>query len=1240
MELGDANLIANLLSATGSLTSADRVALATLAGLPLSSSDPHVDAAAATAGMRPLVSAATGVAAAPDEARAERTAGEPQSRLKLKVARLLSCNGASELIEAAVASLGDERPPSAVGIGLELASRTGRFGDVSRTIERWAAARESDQARIAGALAAALIAEAAGDNARALDAYKAARKTDPSCEAALRAVASLESLDLAAELSAFAQVPGDGVRSAMARLEAVVRGQGTLAEATEIDLLVGAHRAAPNLPIAAFLAERVGRRAGNVDQVLQWVRERRSTSGDPVEAALDGVREALLVADRDPKLAGMRLREAHLARPADVALRELYERIVTERPDDCAAWREGRAAAAAGDAQVLFSLEAAYEYERRGDEEGAFRCSGAASVGGVSLGRIARERAEYRTGRVARLADEQLSTAKTAESLTARREACERLASLDATVRRDATSALLWHRSILEEAPDHKPSLRHAEHHLIGEGRDDELEPIASGIAKALSGSGPGECTAHAELAAHLRQHAGSGGPQATLEMIKLATAEKDPSLASLRMLLAHAQWYGDDVALLFAVARVVERALRPAEIAVLLVRAGEAALRLERLEEARSLFEQATVQDPGDVIAWGTLAEIREATGDARGAAEACESLARSSNVTRHQLLAWYEAGRLWQDGAADDDRALMALEAAAALDVAHEDVCDRLARLYAARKMQSELAELLERRIARVTDPAERLSIEVRRGRILLEAGELVEARKAFELAIAEQPDDSRALAAIADLCMAQEDWEAAEQAFVRLSRLLPTAEEQRDVYARLGDLYSRHLSNLSRAEVAFKEVLKRAPDDLEAARKLIEIYKRQNDPARALELQQDLVARAPTPLDKRARILELAVLQERTARDVRRAEKTLEAARREFPHDPALLRGLAEFYHRHQQTPAVKILLDRAGGDARRAIATGRMGPELFEVVATVFDLRGKKDAQRTARAMLEAVEGRPADLQGAGERAFHPRIDDLMAPDALSPALRTLLLKAGDALDAVVPLDLRELRASAAPDRAKMPRLAVAVATTLGLSTLHVLSSPRLNAACVAAGSAPPTIVMGESLVDDERIGPFLVLRALKLVLGRGSALVRVEGSQLPVLVSAWLKSLNPNWQPPKEIDGAMLDRERARIQASLPRNLEPDMGALALEVARATEGQQASLGACVLEWANRTALLALGDPSAGLDAIAAASGGINAAPTEAGERAAWIGRTSEARNLVAFALSESFALVRERLGLEG
>ena len=52
----------------------------------------------------------------------------------------------------------------------------------------------------------------------------------------------------------------------------------------------------------------------------------------------------------------------------------------------------------------------------------------------------------------------------------ARREAYQRLAELDATSRGDAASALLWHRSILENFPESKSSLRHVEQHLIGDG--------------------------------------------------------------------------------------------------------------------------------------------------------------------------------------------------------------------------------------------------------------------------------------------------------------------------------------------------------------------------------------------------------------------------------------------------------------------------------------------------------------------------------------------------------------------------------------------------------------------------------------------------------------------------------------------------------------------------------------------------------------------------------------------------
>ena len=185
----------------------------------------------------------------------------------------------------------------------------------------------------------------------------------------------------------------------------------------------------------------------------------------------------------------------------------------------------------------------------------------------------------------------------------------------------------------------------------------------------------------------------------------------------------------------------------------------------------------------------------------------------------------------------------------------------------------------------------------------------------------------------------------------------------------------------------------------DDVETAeRSSSTSTSRQNDSARAVELQQDLIQRSQSPEEKRQRVIELSLIHEQTAHDNRRAEQALESARREFPQDVALLRALAEFYTRHRQTPAFNILLDRAGADARRALTAGRLTPASFDVLATVFDLRGRTDAARVSAAMLATLEGRPVELRGAGvERAFDPTLDDLLAPEALTPALRALLAK---------------------------------------------------------------------------------------------------------------------------------------------------------------------------------------------------------------------------------------------------
>src|ERR1019366_4599932 len=197
-------------------------------------------------------------------------------------------------------------------------------------------------------------------------------------------------------------------------------------------------------------------------------------------------------------------------------------------------------------------------------------------------------------------------------------------------------------------------------------------------------------------------------------------------------------------------------------------------------------------------------------------------------------------------------------------------------------------------------------------------------------------------------------------------------------------------------------------------------------------------ELVLKSQSPEEKRQRVIELALIHEETAHDNRKAEQTLEGARREFPQDVSILRALAAFYTRHRQTPAVNILLDRAGADARRALTTGRLTPASFEVLATVFELRGQTDAARVSQAML-------ATLQGAGvEAAFDAGLDDLLAPETLTASLRALLAKTGDALDVVTPVDLVALKASPLAADGPVARLITRAAAAIGLENVSLLS----------------------------------------------------------------------------------------------------------------------------------------------------------------------------------------------------
>ncbi len=294
---------------------------------------------------------------------------------------------------------------------------------------------------------------------------------------------------------------------------------------------------------------------------------------------------------------------------------------------------------------------------------------------------------------------------------------------------------------------------------------------------------------------------------------------------------------------------------------------------------------------------------------------------------------------------------------------------------------------------------------------------------------------------------------------------------------------------------------------------------------------------------------------------------------------------------------------------------------------------------------------AGAGNPCSLgsllvRGAEARALDTQLDDKLAPEVLTPALRTLLARTGGALDAAVPIDLPAMQASIlgtsgrGPPSAALQNLVNGLTAAAGLPPATIYLSPLLGCACVPASSEPPTIVVGEAVLslEDPAARAFMLVRAVKLIAARASALVRTPSADLSVLVSAWLQAFNPNWTP-QGVNPTALAAASRQLSRTFPKKLPPELGMLALEVAGAIGLRASTLGAMALAWANRTALLAVGDPNAALQAIAWSHGAKDGAPSDLEERVQWLSRTHEAKDLLTFSIGDAYGESRDRLGLD-
>jgi len=1188
--------------------------------------------ASLAAAIRAALGEAYGGATEPENVSAEAT--EIDGTLRL--ARQLGAKSAPEAL-ARTLQLLREGPAAAVAgvLATELDIQTGRI----ETVAEWLSKTNRDapdEAQRDHALLAGLLFELSRQPARARELYETARLADAKSEAAARAELAVSPEEERARLLVNHALGLEDARAGALLLLEAAHGDGGGDAESYTRLLKQAHERAPALPFAAWLAERRARARGEFDVIVEWLRERQKACDDPAEQAYDFVREALLIADSNLESAKELLEQASRARPSDLALRELYERLAPEPPADKATFWAERAAAAEGAERARLALFAALEFERNGDFEHAAELAHLAySAEDSALARLCAERNEARSARAANLAERLIEQARGAPEMESRVEAYQRLADLDIQSRGDTGSAVMWHKSILEERAGFLPSLARLEQWFISDGREDELAAIAAEIAKVAE---PPEATAHAHLAARV---AAKLGPwQACTDFVKIAFAQPDPALWSIRAMEACSAVSDDAAGELAASQRLADHTTRPLEVATLTLRAAEAAIRIGELAAARDLLLRAAQAHPTHLVVHRTLADVSEKMSDATSAAEAWEAVATLSSVAEHQLEANYRAGILWLDQVKDVARGRAALEVAGQMDVTHADVFTRLQGIYVALSDREALASLLEHRLAGVRDPNERIELEVIRGRTLAEIGDTDSAKRALAFALEANPDPPEALVVFADVCGREGDWQGAEQALIRLVRLVPDTAEQAAIYMRLGEVYDEHQPNPQRAELAYREVLRRLPGDIAAQERLVGVYSRTGDAARAIEMQQGLLQAATTPESKRKRVVELAIIYEQVARDPKRGETMLEAARKEFPNDAELLAALAEFYTRANRAPAVQVLLDRAAGDARRALSTGRFDVSLFAMLGAVARLRQRTHAATIAEATVAAIEGRPSALSGAEARAPDVRLDDALAPELLTAAFRALLQKSGDILDAAAPVDLKALRAAPLPPQQGAVGNEIAeLAAAYGLHGLEVFVSPTLGSVCMPVASTPPQIAIGQPLLQtpDDEVRKFLICRALKAVQARASTIARSAPIDLAPLISGYLLLFAPDWQP-AAVDPGKLRDMHARLSRVKPKKLDDDVAVLALEVIGTLGNRASTLHTVVNNWGNRVALLASGDLSTGLSAIARAAGHSAGPATSGPERVTWIGRNAEARDLAIFSVSDAYAEVRAKLGL--
>jgi tetratricopeptide (TPR) repeat protein len=855
------------------------------------------------------------------------------------------------------------------------------------------------------------------------------------------------------------------------------------------------------------------------------------------------------------------------------------------------------------------------------------------------VARQALERA-YKTARnYAALADLALADLKEAPDPHAKVRAYERLAFIDGELRGEAESARLGYESIIEVDHAHHPAMRVLEKHYLSEQAWAEL--VALYEQMGLTAQDPAFAVAVHLDRARLRRRVGLPGNAAEVEAAvdndyRLALFKDRRARPALRHVYARARAAHDlfqmaDMAA--ALADAVGDDTRTA--AVMLTRAAEALVENDHAEDARTRFQQALERMPMHLPALVGLSDFALAKGDFALAVQATERTGQVLRDPAARAHYWLVAGTLAQEKLGERGRAVEDLRQALAADPRSHEAFSRLEHLYRELSDWSALATLYQERLQVETDGTRLMALHLLLARIFRdELKDRDRARAELKSVLSQEGAHPEALQALADLQFEDQHWPEAAETLIRRARAEKSRIALKDIFFKLGIIYSEHLPDPKRAVAAFTRVLQVTPDDVVALEHLSSLHLKEWEWKGALQATMRL---AELERDRHKRIVHLhriAKIYEEGFKDARHA---LDALRRALEIDPMYMVSigeLAKFFDRQSDVQSMRVHLDRAGARVRQMLDQNPYDANAYHSLFKIFLWRRAPDRAAITAGVLdwlgELESDERAQLQKLTSRENYPgsaladlTLDETLFDARVPAGFRNLFRLLDDALGKMFRADVKRLGVQRSE---KLPRaghalrdLANRVAADLGVRDFDLYVTAAHPTALVVELTDPLSVVIGNRVIEGahEQELRFLLGRCFKMIQSHMALPMRLTPDDLGLLVGGIVRQFVPDFVP-QGFDEAQVVAEAGRMARIIPKKMHSELLPFALECASQSLDLK-QIGPSLVHTANRAGLLACGLPGPALNAVRR------------------LQDEAQLRALLRFSVSEELAELRRQLG---